>query len=115
VDLITRIESGGVVGPPLQSAKCVTPDQARNVAKTFSPVAGTVNSECAPLERNFADGKLAWKLVCKGQLDMEVSGAFHFDSPRHYTAIVHTTATMAGAQVANSQNHLEAQWVSECQ
>ena len=75
---------------------------------TFSPVAGTINSECAPLERSFEGGKLTWKLVCKGQLDMELTGEFNFDSPRHYTATIHNRAEMAGQPVANSQSVLEA-------
>ncbi len=84
--ITTRVEADGVVGPPRESGKCLTAEETRDVAKTFSPVANTVNSECAPLERSFADGKLSWKLVCKGQLDMELIGEFHFDAPRHYSA-----------------------------
>ena len=74
-----------------------------------------MNSECAPIERSLAGGKLAWKLVCKGQLNMELTGAFNFDSPRHYTATIRSNATMAGMTVANSVSMLEAQRVSECQ
>jgi hypothetical protein len=112
--ITTRVEADGVVGPPRESGKCLTADETRDVAKTFSPVASTVNSECAPLERSFVDGKLLWKLVCKGQLDMELIGEFHFDAPRHYSARIRNTAVMAGRQVANSLNMLDAQWVSEC-
>ena len=110
----TRIENGGVVGPPLASQKCLTPDDTRDLAKTFSPVSRTVNSECAPIERSLVGGNLKWKLVCKGQLDMELIGEFHFDAPRHYSARIRNTAVMAGRQVANSLNMLEAEWVSEC-
>ena len=112
--ITTRVEADGVVGPPRESGKCLTAEETRDVAKTFSPVANTVNSECAPLERSFVDGKLLWKLVCKGQLDMELIGEFHFDAPRHYSARIRNTAVMAGRQVANSLNMLDAEWVSEC-
>jgi hypothetical protein len=112
--ITTRVEADGVVGPPRESGKCLTAEETRDLAKTFSPVANTVNSECAPLERSFVDGKLLWKLVCKGQLDMELIGEFHFDAPRHYSARIRNTAMMAGRQVANSLNMLDAQWVSEC-
>jgi len=112
--ITTRVETGGVVSPPRESGKCLTAEETRDLAKTFSPVANTVNSECAPLERSFVDGKLSWKLVCKGQLDMELIGEFHFDAPRHYSATIRNTAVMAGRQVANSLNMLDAQWVSEC-
>jgi hypothetical protein len=110
----TRIENGGVVGPPLASQKCLTPDDTRDLAKTFSPVSRTVNSECAPIERSLVGGNLKWKLVCKGQLDMELTGDFTFDKPRHYTATVTSKAAMAGRPVADSKTMLEAEWVSAC-
>jgi hypothetical protein len=111
----TRVESGGVLGPRRESAKCITPDQARDVATTFSPIANTVNSECAPIERSLVGGKLSWKLVCKGQLDMELTGEFNFDAPQHYTATVRSNASMAGMPIPTSVNMIEAERVSECQ
>ena len=61
------------------------------------------------------DGKLKWKLVCKGQLDMELTGDFNFDTPRHYTATVRSKAAMAGnAGREFAKTMLDAQWVSEC-
>ncbi len=110
----TRIATGVVLGPPQQSQKCLTPAQTSDLAATFSPLASTINSECAPLERSFEGGKLTWKLTCKGQLNMELTGEFNFDSPRHYSATIHNTAEMAGQPMVNSQSVLEARWVSEC-
>ena len=40
------------IGPPHQSTKCLTSEQTQDLATTFSPVATTVNSECAPMERS---------------------------------------------------------------
>ena len=74
-----------------------------------------MNSVCAPIERSFDGEKLTWKLVCKGQLDMELNGEFNFDSPHHYTATTRTKAEMGGMVMVNSQDTLEAQWVSECE
>jgi hypothetical protein len=112
--ITTRIESGGVVGPPHETQKCLTAEQTRDVATTFSPVSRTINSECAPLERSFAGTKLTWKLVCKGALNMELSGDFTFDGPRHYSATVGNTAAMAGMPATNTKNMIEAEWISEC-
>lgn len=113
--IISRTQTGGVIGPPHESSKCLSPAQAADLATTFSPVAGTVNSVCAPIERNLIGSRLTWRLVCKGQLDMELSGEFNFDSPKHYTATVQTKADMAGQPMVDSQNTLEAQWVAACQ
>jgi hypothetical protein len=112
--VITRTETGGVIGPPHESLKCLTAAQTGDLATTFSPVAGTINSVCGPIDRSLKDGKLTWHLECKGQLDMDLSGEFNFDAPHHYSGNVHTRAEMAGMQMVDSQNILEGQWVSAC-
>ena len=112
--VITRTETGGVLGPPHESSKCLTAEQTRDLGTTFSPVPATVNSVCAPIERSLNGDKLTWRLSCKGQLDMELTGDFTFDSPHHYSATVRTKATMAGMSMVDSQQTLEGQWVSEC-
>ncbi len=110
----TRTETGGVIGPPHESSKCLTAEQTHELATTFSPVPSTVNSVCAPIERTLNGRRLSWRLVCKGQLDMELTGDFNFDSPHHYSGTVRTKASMAGMQMVDSQNTLEGEWVSEC-
>ena len=117
--IINRMETGGVIGPPHESSKCLTAEQAGDLENTFTPVPNTVNSECAPIERKLTGDKqtgdkLTWRIVCKGQLDMELAGEFTFDSPHHYSATVRTKAQMAGMQMVDSQQTLEGQWVSEC-
>jgi hypothetical protein len=110
--LTTWVEDRGVIGPPQQSAKCLKAEETRDLATTFSPIARTINSDCAPLERNFDGTKLSWKLVCKGQLDMEVTGDFVFSDPHRYVATVLSKAAMAGMQMANTRTMTEAEWVS---
>ena len=112
--VITRTETGGVIGPPHESLKCLTADQTRDLTTTFTPVPNTVNSVCAPIEHELAGDKLNWRLTCKGQLDMELTGEFNFDSPHHYSATVQTKAQMAGMTMVDSRNTLEGQWVSKC-
>jgi Protein of unknown function (DUF3617) len=112
--ITSRTATGGVIGPPHESSKCLSASEAHDLATTFSPIAGTINSVCAPIERSLDGGRLIWHLICKGQLDMELTGEFNFDNPHHYTATVTTKAAMAGMQMIDSQNTLEAQWVSEC-
>ena len=112
--VITRTETGGVIGPPHESLKCLTADQTRDLTTTFTPVPNTVNSVCAPIEHDLAGDKLNWRLTCKGQLDMELIGEFNFDSPHHYSGTVRTKAQMAGMTMVDSQNTIEGQWVSAC-
>ncbi|HXQ83102.1 MAG TPA: DUF3617 family protein [Xanthobacteraceae bacterium] len=112
--ITTRTETGGVIGPPHESSKCLTAAETKDLATTFSPVAGTVNSICAPIDRSLSGRRLSWRLVCKGQLDMELTGEFNFDSPHHYSGTVRTKAAIAGMPMVDSQNTLEAEWVSMC-
>ena len=112
--VITRTETGGVIGPPHESSKCLTPEQTGDLATTFSPVAGTINSVCAPIERNLSGGKLTWRLMCKGQLNMDLSGAFDFDTPHHYTGTVLTKGDMPGMPPVDSKNTVEGHWVAAC-
>jgi hypothetical protein len=113
-DVVTRTETGGVIGPPHESSKCLTSDQVGDLATTFSPVPATINSVCAPIERKLSGGKLTWRLSCKGQIDMELTGDFEFDDPHHYSGTVRTKAVMAGMQMVDAQNMIEGHWQSAC-
>ena len=112
--ITTVIETGGRAGAPRETSKCLTADQVADLAATFSPVANTINSTCEPMTRNFDGKKLTWHLVCKGQLDMELTGEFNFDSSHHYTGAVQSTASMGGQEMPGSKNTVEGTWVSAC-
>jgi hypothetical protein len=112
--VISRTQTGGVIGPPHESSKCLTGPEVADLAATFSPASQTVNSTCRAIERNFTGTRLNWRLTCRGQLDMELIGEFNFDSPRHYTATVQSKAAMAGTPMVDSQENIEARWLSAC-
>jgi hypothetical protein len=112
--ITTVADTGGGAGPPRVTSKCVTAEQVKDLAATFSPIANTINSTCAPMERSFDGKKLTWHLVCKGQLDMELTGAFNFDTPHHYTGTVQSRASMAGQTMPGSKSTVEGVWVSAC-
>ena len=77
----THIMMNGAAMPPQTKLRCLTPEQAGDVAKTFGPVSGTVNSTCEPAEPETTGRNLKWHLQCKGQLDLDVLGDFTFDPP----------------------------------
>jgi hypothetical protein len=62
-----------------------------------------------------ADERLKWRLQCKGQLDMDVSGDFNFDSPVHYTATISTKGWMAGSLMSDVKTELTGERISECE
>jgi hypothetical protein len=112
--VISRTQTGGVIGPPHESSKCLTPQDTSDLATTFAPVSRTVNSTCAAIEHKLSGSRLNWRLTCRGQLDMELIGEFNFDSPQHYTGTVQTKAAMAGMPMLDSQQNIEGRWLSAC-
>jgi hypothetical protein len=105
----------GAAAPPQVKARCLTPEQVGDVAKTFGPVSGTVNSTCEQTEFEATGRTLKWRLQCRGQLDVDVAGNFNFDSPLHYTATITSKGRMAGALISDVKTELEGERVSDCQ
>jgi hypothetical protein len=112
--IISRIEANGAVSPSRESSKCFTVEQARDLVATFSPAPRMINSECAPLESSLDGGRLKWKLICKGQLDMEVTGDYKFRDQHQYAGIVRTTTAMGGRPLSDAVTTLYAERVSDC-
>ena len=104
----------GATQPAQSKSRCVTPEQADNVAGTFGPVSGTVNSDCEAPTVETAGKTLKWRLQCRGQLDIDATGEFNFDSPRHYTAIITSKGKMAGALISDVRTDIEAERVGDC-
>jgi hypothetical protein len=104
----------GVVQPPQPKLRCITPDQAENLARTFGPVSGTINSTCADPAIEASGRTLSWRLQCRGQLDADVAGTFAFDSPQHYTATVTSKAAMGGTVISDVKTALEGERIGDC-
>jgi len=105
----------GATAPPQVKARCLTPEQVSDIGKTFGPEVGTVNSNCQRTEYEAAARRLKWHLVCKGQLDLDISGDFNFDSPAHYTATVASKGWMAGSLMSDVKTEIEGSHVGECE
>ncbi|HTC99622.1 MAG TPA: DUF3617 family protein, partial [Bradyrhizobium sp.] len=105
----------GVVQPSQAKGRCISPEQAADIAKTFGPVSGTINSTCDAPDIKTTERKLTWRLTCRGQLDADVAGEFNFDSPQHYTAMVTSQGRMAGALISDVKTGLEGERVGDCQ
>jgi hypothetical protein len=105
----------GAADQPTVRPRCITPEQASDLTRTFGPSVSTVNSTCKPPEFDRAGRKLRWKLECRGQMDMAVVGEFDFDSPTHYTATIASKAWMAGSLMSDVTTDVEATRIGECQ
>jgi hypothetical protein len=113
--ITTKTLMNGGVMPPQVKARCLTPEQAGDLGKTFGPVMTMTNSTCERTAYDATGRRLKWHMQCKGQLDMDVAGDFNFDTPSHYTATVVTKAWMAGMLMNDVTMELEGEHVGDCQ
>jgi hypothetical protein len=113
--IISRIEANGAMSPSRESSKCFTAVQTKDLVGTFSPAPTTINSECGKLESSLDGDRLKWKLVCKGQLNMEITGDYTFRDGTQYAGIVRTTTSMGGMPMSDTVTTLYAERVSDCQ
>jgi hypothetical protein len=100
--------------PPQTRTRCLSAEQAGDTAATFSPEYRTVNSGCERVEFNSTATALRWRMKCTGQMDMDVSGDFSFDTPKHYTATIVSKGAMAGREFVNTSVSIEGEHIGEC-
>lgn len=112
--ITTVMINNGMKVPPQVNTRCLTAEQAGNLAEMFSPRFGGVNSVCERTAHEQSSRKMSWQLQCKGQMNMDVAGEFWFDSSTHYTATIATKGSMAGRQIFNSISALEGEYVGAC-
>jgi len=106
-------EVNGNPAPVQTNMRCMTPADVADLDKTFSPQTRMQNISCDRVEHEASATSLKWRFQCTGQLTMDVSGAFQFETPQRYTAEVNTKASI-GDQQMNSRVKIEAERVGEC-
>src|SRR5215470_4945885 len=109
----TIVMNGNKTAPQTRT-RCLSPEQASDTAATFSPEYRTVNSGCERVEFESTATALRWRMRCTGQMDMDVSGDFSFDTPKHYSATIISKGAMGGREFVNSSVSIEAEHIGEC-
>jgi len=100
--------------PSQTKTRCLSVEQAGDTATTFSPEYRTVNSDCERAEFSSTASRLKWRMLCKGQLDMDVSGDFTFDTPKHYTAKIESKGSMGGRTMVETSVSIDGEHLGEC-
>ena len=106
-------EVNGAPTPPQEKMRCMSPAETADLDKTFSPEARTINSACERVEHAVTPGTLTWRLQCKGQMTMDIAGAFKFETPQRYVAEVRTSMSVPG-QTMTSRVAIVGERVGEC-
>jgi hypothetical protein len=113
--ITTAIVNNGIRMPPQTGSRCLTAEQADDLASTFSPRFGGVNTACARTEYSKLGEKLTWRLQCRGQMNMDSAGEFTFFSSLRYTAVIATKGWIGDQVIADMQMALEGTYLGACQ
>ena len=100
--------------PAQMRTRCLSPEQAADTATTFSPEYRTVNSGCERVEFKSTATALRWRMKCTGQMDMDVSGDFSFDTPDHYSATIVSKGAVGGREFVNTSVTIDAERIGDC-
>ena len=111
--VVSTPEINGQAAPANERMRCLSPAEVSDLGKTFSPEANTVGASCERAEHELTATALKWRLRCTGQVEMDVAGAFAFETPQRYAAEVRTQMTMAG-QTMRSRVTITGERVGEC-
>jgi Protein of unknown function (DUF3617) len=112
--LTETVVMNGNKTPSQTRSRCLSAEQAGDTATTFSPEYRTINSGCERVEFNSTATALRWRMVCTGQMDMDVSGDFSFDTPKHYTATIISKGAIGGKEFVNTRVAIEGEHVGDC-
>jgi hypothetical protein len=112
--IVARADMNGLERPAETKTRCLKPDDARDLERTFAPEYRVQGASCERMDLAWAGQKLSWRIRCTGVLAMEVAGSYEFDTPRHYTGVVTTSAAMAGREM-RTRTALEAERIGECE
>jgi hypothetical protein len=112
--LTETIMMNGSKMPTQARTRCMTPEQVADLEKMFSPEYRTVNSGCERTEFKSSPTGLSWRMICTGQMNMDVAGNFVFDNPNHYTATITSRGEMAGRLAVESNVAIEGERIGEC-
>ena len=113
---ITTVASNdGMRMPPQTNARCLTAEQANDLADTFSPRFGGMNTTCQRTQYAKSEQKLTWRLECRGQFNMDSAAEFTFFSPIRYTAVISTKGWIGNQKISDTQVTLEGEYVGACQ
>jgi hypothetical protein len=110
----TVVLNNGEKLPPQSTLRCLTAEQASNLADTFSPRFGGINTSCERTQYEKSEQKMTWRLQCKGQVNMDSVAEFSFPSSIRYTATISTKSWMADQLTLDSHVMLEGEYVGAC-
>jgi hypothetical protein len=112
--VVSHVEMNGTQVPAAAKTRCLKPDDARDLERTFAPEYRVQGSTCENMKIEWSGQKLSWRVQCTGMLSMTVAGTYEFDTPKHYTGVVTLLGSMAGREM-RTRTALEGERIGECE
>src|SRR5215471_4486390 len=84
---VARCVDNGMRMPAQTNARCLTAEQANDLADTFSSRFGGMNTTCQRTQYAKSERKLTWRLESRGQFNMDSAAEVTFFGPLRYTAV----------------------------
>jgi Protein of unknown function (DUF3617) len=112
--LTETVVMNGQATPTQTRTRCLSAEQAGDTAATFTPEYGAVTSGCSRVEFKSTATALNWRMQCTGQMEMDVTGDFTFDTPKHYSARIVSKGAVGGREFVNSSVAIEGEHIGEC-
>ena len=113
--LTETVTMNGQATPTQTRTRCLSAEQAGDTATTFTPDYGVAANNCKRVEFKSTATSLRWRMQCSGQMDMDVTGDFTFDTPHHYSAKIVSKGAMGGREFVNSTVAIEGERIGDCQ
>jgi hypothetical protein len=114
----SKMQMTGVPGmsnmPPQENTgtTCVTPEMAKDPAKSFRPEVGRGAQDCK-YNSNWAGAQLTYEMTCGGREPMTAKGTYTFDGPTRFRGSS-TMTQSGGGQRVQVNVQIEGQRVGEC-
>ncbi len=112
--IVSAVVNNGKKLPSHVSERCLTEEQASDLASTFSPRFGGINTSCKRTQYAKSAHDLSWRLECRGSFNMDSDAKFTFFSPLRYTATISNKGWIGDRQVMDQQMTLEGNYVGGC-
>jgi hypothetical protein len=98
--------------PPKTETSCMTPDEAKDPLKGFSPEK-EMKGQCKTLDVKQSPSGIYMHLVCGDpkQFSMDIAVDYTFNSARSYSGAVKSAVTMMG-KTTTTDKKIEGKWVS---
>ncbi|MBI4273101.1 MAG: DUF3617 family protein [Rhizobiales bacterium] len=96
-----------------EQSTCITPELAKRQQEGEAGPASSPGQNCKRVNFQRTANGMTMRFQCAGELAMDTTMTYTYDSPRHYTVVMNSTGKRGGATI-KSITTIDARRVGEC-